>query len=278
MHTEGSVSSRATFRYTYLRCTLECSRRDDLESLAYMLIYFVRGTLPWRKIRADTVAGTWDAIYEAKVHALGALSATNPLCLDDSDGETESDSEASSDVDQATTHTTAAAEHSVPLSHRYTPRKPRASSIHPTGTPHAHRCLRTPSSAYPSGSNAYSPSTRTTRRAQAVSAPCPLTAALPREFHTLLAYARSLRFSDLPDYAGLRDMFRTLGARAGVTDAVYAREGRGDMDWECGRARCLPSNGNNTPGSYNGVQTRGRSARVCEACNAAAVSAGKQEQ
>ena len=242
-----------------------------------MLIYFVRGTLPWRKIRADTVAGTWEAIYEAKVHALGGLAATNPLGLDDSDCETGSDTEADSDVDQATTHTTAAAELSVPLSHRYTPRKPRSSSIHPTGTPATHRCLRTPSSAYPSSSNTYS-SARTTRHTPSASTLCPLTAALPREFHTLLAYARSLRFSDLPDYAGLRDMFRTLGARAGVADAAYARGGRGDMDWECGRARCSPSNGNNASRSYNGGQMRGRSARVCEACNAAAISATKQEQ
>ncbi|KAF9242803.1 kinase-like domain-containing protein [Melanogaster broomeanus] len=52
---------------------VECSRRDDLESLAYMLVYFLRGTLPWRKLRAPTVAQTWERILEAKLEALGPL-------------------------------------------------------------------------------------------------------------------------------------------------------------------------------------------------------------
>ncbi|VDB91719.1 unnamed protein product [Peniophora sp. CBMAI 1063] len=118
---------------------IECSPRDDLESLSYMLIYFLRGSLPWRKLRATTVSGTWDLIRDAKIAAEGTL--TNNL---------------------------------------------------------------------------------------------------PREFALFHEYARGLEFGDVPDYAGMRALFRGLGKRAGVRypdmdDPTGIAHWRG-FDWMAGRS------------------------------------------
>ena len=77
-----------------------------------------------------------------------------------------------------------------------------------------------------------------------------LTIGLPREFDVLYRYARGLEFDDLPDYKGLREMFRSLARRHGV---AYD----GWFDWGKGRAGKGISRG-------KGVMN---TCRACEACN-----------
>lgn len=163
-----------------MRFISESSRRDDLESLAYMLIYFIRGTLPWRKLRAspdppadsnatpsqeenirrnyNPVSATWDLIRDAKI-------ANEEL----------------------------------------------------------------------------------------------LTLGLPPEFDVLYRYARTLEFDDLPDYEGLRNLFRGLAERMGVEyDGVY--------DWSV-----PPTSGGSIGGPGRRSVSEGSGSggrRYCEACNA----------
>lgn len=52
---------------------IESSRRDDIESLAYTLIYFAAGTLPWQDLPTSNQPSTWDAIYRMKLEFLPIL-------------------------------------------------------------------------------------------------------------------------------------------------------------------------------------------------------------
>jgi len=86
-----------------------------------------------------------------------------------------------------------------------------------------------------------------------------LTLGLPPEFDVLFRYARTLEFDDLPDYEGLRNLFKGLASRVGIDyDGVY--------DWTTAPKSIGPIGGHGRRTVSEGSGSGGR--RYCEACNA----------
>ncbi|XP_058213639.1 casein kinase 1-like protein 1 isoform X1 [Rhododendron vialii] len=73
-------SLTGTPRYTSLNTHrgIEQSRRDDLESLGYVLMYFLRRSLPWQGVKAGTKEQKHEKIYARKVETIEVLCRGYP--------------------------------------------------------------------------------------------------------------------------------------------------------------------------------------------------------
>ena len=62
-----NLTGTALYASIYTHKGIEQSRRDDLESLGYMMVYFCKGELPWMNVQAKNKAGKYKKIMEKKI-------------------------------------------------------------------------------------------------------------------------------------------------------------------------------------------------------------------